>query len=380
MKILFTSDRKDGPSTIWYQRQLTGLRNLAGVSIDFHRRNYSDYDVILFMGYDPCIAKARRENATARIGVIDVRPASKQEVRGADFIIANGIEMRDWYLKLTANVYLYPPYPLVPPCPRNTGSKCDSVVLGYHGNLVHLQGMFPRVTRAIEELARSHKVEVWALYNVRSLGSWRIGVPMHPNVKVRHMQWSESGYEELLARTDVGIGPNMMPLRKRRFFRDSGSVSKRMFLDDETDYLMRYKATSNAGRMLLFAQHGIPVVSDMYPSAVQVIEDGVDGFVCYSSAGWFRALELLSSDPGLREAMGHRFRSKFENRWSTSVLNRGLVEFILNLRVGCDGFSFDWEEFGERPGGFSYYRSVKATLVRNYFTRLLSYLRRRLAE
>jgi len=48
------------------------------------------------MGYDPRVAVARKVNPTAKIGVIDPRPTLLNLALGADFVIANGIEMQNW--------------------------------------------------------------------------------------------------------------------------------------------------------------------------------------------------------------------------------------------------------------------------------------------
>ena len=379
LKILFTTDRRDGPSTMWYESQLRGLQAMPGIEIDFYSRDYSGYDVVLFMGYDPRIEEAKAMNRGVIVGVIDARPAAGREISGADCLIANGIEMYDWYARDTAHVFIYPPYPVLPLVPRTPAPAAGPVVLGYHGNKVHLQAMYPRVTQAIEALAENHKVEIWALYNIRSHGKWEVGTPNHGNVKIRHIQWTENGYEELLAGTDIGIVPNFIPLR-RKLWGDSASISKRTFNDDETDYLTRYKSTSNAGRIFVFAQQGIPVVSDMFPSALQLIEHGVDGFLCYSGAAWHRALASLASDPELLSNLGERLLKKYEQRWSPEVLNRLLVDFLRSLPRSQAQFGPGVKEFRERPGGWSYLRDVKTSEVRATYSRVSRHLKSRLGR
>ena len=238
---------------MWYSAQLSGLAALDGVEIDFYNRNYAEYEVILFMGYDPKVRDARKINPNAKIGVIDIRPSSRNEIVGADFVIANGIEMKDWYSKTIPAIFVYPPYPILPQWQRPPRAKDSSLVLAYHGNKVHLQASYPRITKAIEALAERHSVELRALYNFHEYGKWDKLAPKHPNIRIRHIQWSLDAFQELLVGADIGIVPNFIPLRRKRIG-ESASSSRRLFGHDGTDYLTRYKATSNAGRIFPFAQ------------------------------------------------------------------------------------------------------------------------------
>ena len=362
---------------MWYEGQLRLLQAVSGVEIDFYNRRYEAYDVILFMGYDPKCREAKSINPKAKVGVIDIRPAAKQETDGADFIIANGIEMYDWYTKVTGHIFLYPPYPILPYWGRQTKTDRDPIVLAYHGNKVHLQGMYPRITCAVEMLARERKIEFRALYNIRNLGKWKLGVPNHPNVTVRHIQWKEDAFEELLTGADIGIVPNFIPLY-RRPWGDSKSVSPRTFNDDSTDYLTRYKATSNAGRIFVFAQQGIPVVSDMFPSALQLIDNGVDGLLCYSTAAWYRALYSLSSNADLASTLGEQLRKKYKTQWSAEVLNKQLVAFIASVPKDNRTHVFENNNYFDRPGGLSYYMNTRLAEFRSRYDKLAAAIRRRL--
>lgn len=328
MKILFTTSKVKGASTVMYAGLLRHLSSLPGVAIDMFNSSYADYDVILFMGYDPDVGEARAANPRAKIGVIDVRPASAPNVADADFLVANGIEMKDWYSRVTPNIYLYPPYPIASAPMMKEHVQSRKIIVGYHGNLVHLQEMNPRITSALEGLASDYQVEFWAMYNMEQLGRWTVGLPDPAKVAVRHIQWSEDGYDQYMSQVDIGLVPNLMPLRDAELLKRKLGVSKRLFLEDHTDYLMRYKASSNGGRVLVFAQYGIPIVADMFPSALQYISDGYDGFIAYASAAWYRALKALADSSSLRQAMAQRMHSRFMSTMSADVLNKGLIAFI----------------------------------------------------
>jgi len=111
MRILFTTDRIDAPSTVLNQKLFDTLNKTEGVKVDFFNRNYEDYDVVLFMGYDPKVEEAKTDNPKIKVGIVDIRPSSNYKPKNIDFIVANGIEMKDWYLKETPNIFIYPIYP-----------------------------------------------------------------------------------------------------------------------------------------------------------------------------------------------------------------------------------------------------------------------------
>lgn len=336
MKVLFATARTEDPSTQLSERLLRGLGAVPGCSIDCYGTDYRGYDVIIFMGYDPDIPGARAVNPGARIGVLDPRPPAPKQPEGADFILANGIEMQDWYLRYTDNVFVYHLYPVLDG-PRKQHHRQEPIVIGYHGNAVHLQAMAPRITTALERLAGMVPLEFWALYNREALGEWHSGLPDPARVPVRHIQWSWENYQRFLAQADIGIVPNLLPLHEPAALKQRG-LSPGFPAGHDSDYLVRYKATSNAGRILVFAQLNIPVVADWYPSALQVIEHGRSGFVACSTEGWYRALVLLSGDPGLRDDMAGRLGRKFRQDCAPDVQNRRLVQFLQAL-PGAEKFS-----------------------------------------
>lgn len=355
MKILFTTNHLDTPSTLLNADKLKHLNSIDRVSIDFYNTNYAAYDVIIFMGYDPEIEEARAANPTIKIGVVDPRPSFERQPIGADFILANGIEMKDWYLKYTRNIFIYYIYPQLQ---RNVKPHYVSKksILGYHGNHVHVKAMHPRITAALEKLAEEYEVELWAMYNIAKYGEWSEGLPDPKKVNVKHIQWSEENYDTYMSKVDIGLVPNLIPINEdiKHLFSQikqlnkqrSSSVLTRFFEnrhqkcpandpnlynEHPTDYLIRYKATSNPGRIFVFAQYGIPVVADMFPSALQIIEDGVNGFVCYSTEAWYWALKSLTANPAMRTEFAQQMMKKFDKIAASEVLNENLVKFIKSI-------------------------------------------------
>ena len=95
------------------------------------------------MGYDPKVNEAREANPKINIGVIDPRPSTLHLSFGADFIIANSIEMQDWCANHFTNIFIYPIYPILEDKTKEH-SKSNRIVVGYHGNKVHLNTIYPK--------------------------------------------------------------------------------------------------------------------------------------------------------------------------------------------------------------------------------------------
>jgi len=330
MKILFCTNFKDEPSTVLNISNMKYINQIDGHIIDFFRHDYANYDVVLFMGYDPDILAARKANKSIKIGIIDPRPSSGIDIKSADFIIANGIEMKDYYINLVPSIFIYPIFPNLSGKPK-LHQKKDKLIIGYHGNKIHLEVMYPRITKALEALGVDYSVELWAMYNIEKLGKWTIGIPDPLKIKTLHIQWAPENYEKYIAQCDIGIVPNLLPIQNQRKLKKLTSSNSRRFNEDDTDYVLRFKATSNAGRIWVFAQYGIPVITDMFPSALQAIKDNEDGFICNSSASWYLALRRLSESAELRNKIGNALYEKFEKEFSPIVLNNNLINFIKEL-------------------------------------------------
>jgi len=312
MKILFTTKFKDAPSTQLSLGLLKGLGNIPGVIFDCFNTSYSEYDVVIFMGYDPDIKAVRAKNSKAKVGVMDPRPSFKIQPMGADFILAHGVEMEDWYLSYTPNIFRYYIYPNFIGKELRKHKDTGKIILAYHGNKKHLEEMTPRVTEVVSALSAIVPVEFRVMYDIAGLGRWNPGFP--DKVALSLIQWAPENYDKYISSSDIGIVPGFTSYR-----------------DNAVDYLPVYKITSNPGRILVFGNYGIPVVADMFPSALQVIEDGVSGYVCCSTHAWSDRLVRLARSSSLRSRMGLALNEKFSKSAAAGVLNRGLVEFIKDL-------------------------------------------------
>ena len=114
------------------------------------------------------------------------------------------------------------------------------------------------------------------------------------------VKWSESSEIEDLLRIDIGI----MPLKK-----DAWSEGKCGF------------------KLIQYLSCGIPAVADPIGVNSQIIQHGVNGYVCETTMEWEERLGELINKPELRQQMGAKGREHIVNNYSI----QSQTEKFLNL-------------------------------------------------
>lgn len=335
MRILFASDMVESPSFQFYSESFGKINgNFEGIEIeiktDYHAIEYPKYDVALFMGPNQKSKEAKLGNSSIIVGIVEPRSAQKIDFSVVDFIIVNSIESKDFFSRYILNIMIYYTYPAVPPKEKCPIEK-NRLILGYHGNRLHLDAMYPRITKAIEKLSEETPVELWAMYNIERLGKWRKPDRVDIDFPVIHIQHNDHNYAQYIAHVDVGLVPQLIPVRESKILRYAIGTCNHNYNESTDNYFLRFKETTNIGRHLVFAQYGVPVVSDMTPSACAFIDDGYDGFVAYHTGGWFRALQELASNKSLRIEMGMNLKRKYMKTATHKILNEKLILFISHL-------------------------------------------------
>jgi hypothetical protein len=133
---------------------------------------------------------------------------------------------------------VYYTYPKVPPIFGRRDN--DALLLGYHGNKIHPEAMFPRITRAIQMLHQKKPVELYAIYNIGSLGKSKKICTQKLGFPVRHINYSKENYGRYIAHVDIGLVPQFIPTRSNRVLRYLlGSLTKK-----NDDFLCRFNDKS----------------------------------------------------------------------------------------------------------------------------------------
>ena len=314
----------------------SGLKDIGTLTMDDYT-NYADYDVALFMTYKKDLENlkiAKQSHPELRVGLLDPRGSQVEEyLPFVDFLVVDSIEMKDFFAKYNIPIHTYYEYANVPVIAK-VHEKKETIILGYHGNKVHLTAMYPEIISAIELLGKKYSLEIWAMYNFEHLGKWNIGLPK--SVKVRHIQWSMENYENILSQVDIGLVPACMPIYHLKKIKLRTRVS-RFFLDSSDDYLIRFKMPSNPGRLIVFAKLGIPVIADFLPSNIHFINDEENGLLAYSMGGWYQAIEKLIQSKELRQKYGDNMLKTYYKTFDYAVQNEKFLIFLNEFSVNKTG-------------------------------------------
>jgi len=324
-KIVFNTYYKDAASSMFY---LSGLSKSEQINF-FDFKNYESYDLALFMTYSKDLEelkKAKQINQNLTIGLFDPRGIQVENyLQYVDFLVVDSIEMKDFFAKYDIPIFVYYEYADIP-LYKKKHEKHEKIIIGYHGNKVHLTAMYPEITSALELLGEKYSIEFWAMYNIKHLGYWNIGIPK--NVEVKHIQWSMENYDKYLSKVDIGLVPACMPVKKNT--RKKSVVSK-FFLDNEDDYIIKFKMPSNPGRMIIFAKLGIPVIGDFLPSNLQFIKDEENGLLAYSAGGWYKAIEKLIVSHKLRQKFADNMLETYKEFFDYDVQNNKFFTWLANF-------------------------------------------------
>ena len=164
------------------------------------------------------------------------------------------------------------------------------------------------------------------IYNINKLGKINKLPNQSQELDIKHIQWDNSTFEKELSKFDVGLVPSLLPIKNNLNDKEKFMVKDIEVNYEPFDYIIRYKCSSNNGRISSFAKKYIPVIAEPTPSNCQIINDGINGFLSYSYYSWLKNLELLISDCRLRNKLSNRLIKSVK-----SLETRAFQNFLTNL-------------------------------------------------
>ena len=285
--------------------------------------NYSKQsDIYIFSKYVKSrdILEIKNSNPNSKFGIIhpsDLKSDDLKKIQLSDFLIVGSLEEKDYYSKFEKKIIRFPQIEIVNYKPKKHIKK-KKYQIGYHGNLEHLEEMDSSVKNALEKISREFNIKLIAVYD-KSLGVWKRG---RPNVNIQDIQWKYDVMLKKMSEVDIGIVPCT-----NNFFLDNYYKNLNFFYkliknfsgrpnNRSNDYIVRFKATSNAGRCFVFHQLGIPVVADFWPSNFEIIAHPKYGRVAHTTDGWYHSLKELLISQTLRQEISNNSYKEFSKRYN----------------------------------------------------------------
>jgi hypothetical protein len=277
-------------------------------------------DVIIVSKNDYLALGAIKKSTKAKVGIVN---PERKHMKGADFAIVGSVEERLSLLAQGPAII----FPLIERQFQNVARKVhsdtDTIVIGYHGNMAHTARFDQGLKQAIELF--SDKVRVKFKVIVPSPHSLKSN-QLPKGVEIEAVQWDLETIEEELTRIDIGVVPNLSRLSRPIFSFDAWGLYP-------SDYRIRFKNKSNAGRSFVFIQMGIPVIADITPSNLS-LGWGSDGLLLAADvAGWLDGLNRLRYAAD-RSAMSEKTLQLFRDAYDPLHWAENLYKEIDKIKVG----------------------------------------------
>ena len=313
---IFYASKRDlnvGSYRIWVydlQRYLCeiGYRTVEISSIN----QISDYDcnIVIVSKEDARYIPLIREKFTGIIGAIN---PEKKTAKLADFSIVGSHEERLSLVSARPSFL----FPLIEKMyegqsPRKHKKK-GTLVIGYHGNPMHLRRLSQGLGAAIDDFSEEREL-VFRIFVSKEVALPSSCLPKKAAVEVN--TWSLDTIVENLSQIDVGVvmGVTNCFLPKFQLKRWGYYFS---------DYNIRFKNKSNSGRVFPFIQLGIPVIADLTPSNFHLFGGLSGGSLAFDKDSWLQALKTFE-DPNHREKIASEnleiFRREYDPlKWAAAL-------------------------------------------------------------
>jgi len=199
-------------------------------------------------------------------------------------------------------------------------SHVDKLRIGFHGHYPHLSKFEPHLKNALERFNDECEVELLVITGNPEF-KWKYG---RPNINIAHRSWKLDMIKNDLLSCDIGIIPNVTSLSTED---TPTSIDRGLY---NTDYMLRFKNKSNAGRCFVFHQLGIPVVADFTPSNFHILANPDCGFIANTKEGWLKSLMELRDDE-FRQHIANNAKQEFDRLYHPPLWANRLYKNILEI-------------------------------------------------
>lgn len=308
-----------GSNRIWVL-DLSYYLTKIGVNCKIGSTNdIQNYDIIIYgKGAHVQASESKKTFPNKTIGIINPEGGKAYNV---DFIIVGSIEEQD-SLSKNSNVLFFPLIErLFQDQTLKTHEEKKTLRLCFHGHYPHLSKFEPNLKSAINEFSKNQEVELLTIHG-NSRFNWDYG---RPDIKIIFKKWSINTIVEDIKSCDIGLCPNTTFIKdySLNYSMDRGLA--------QTDYILRLKNKSNAGRAFVFHQLGIPVIADLTPSHMHILGNPDNGYIAMSKEGWLNALEKLCCYKN-RDLISRNARKEFDRLYNPLDWARRLHNSILNIK------------------------------------------------
>lgn len=336
MRILFNDDSSInlGSTRIHIYNLYDWFRELGYQASINEWQNYKDFDVVIF-GKNVSKEKiilAKQVNPKILCGLVS--PSDYNDDRKSiwpifDFFIVGSIIDYDYYSQSLKNLFIFPQIEKIYSRKKKHIEK-EQIIFGYHGNFEHLKSFEPHINAALEALAKERPIKLIAIYNIKELGLWKKN---RPRIEIEDIQWSLDTIEEQLLKCDIGLIPGLSPisLKSRKYILKYLDWFNQVKEGYKTDYVLRYKNTTNAGRAFVFHQLGIPVVADFCPTNFHILSNPDCGYLAHYSTSWLNAFRQLASSASHRTFIADNALAEFNRLYNPLTWAKRVYQQIEKL-------------------------------------------------
>jgi len=334
MKVLFL---KAGDSNLSVNRiyidNLSGWLKTYCDHVDVSRNVVAGYDIYICSKYSrrQDLEKIKQTSPNSRIGIIhpsDINRAVRRKLSLADFFLVGSIEEKDYYSSYCSQIFRFPQIENIN-IERKRHCQVDPIVIGYHGNLEHLEESRGALKRALERLNEVCPLRLVVVYNKR-LGSWSKG---RPNIPIQIVDWSYENMIHEMSSVDIGIVPCINNSFLDKNILDIGKIGAAIKISSGrlNDYSLRFKNNANNGRALVFHQCGVPVVADFWPCHFELLSNEDYGYLAHSEESWYQSLLKLSKSHELRQAVSDNAYQAATTIYDPEKWTRKFYKFLQNV-------------------------------------------------